>query len=217
MPTENRRIATYFPKDIEEKFTVFKLERGIRGDSQALLTIVSEFLGVTQGVAHSSSPDLLSRIESLEEVHSSSSDLLSQFQGLEKLVFQIQEDLAQIQSVPKFLDKQESQESVQQVIPVVPGQLNFLEPVIESSISVDLESELRSRSPSRLTGSEMSKRLGITPKQLSARRSKRTPAVFAEWLRGVDPNGIAWQYDLEKKVYFSVQSVQETLVDCQDF
>ena len=107
MPTENRRIATYFPKDIDDKFNAFKLSRGIRGDSQALLTIVSEFLGVTQEVAHLSSPDLLSRFETLE-----------------KVVFKIQQQLGQAQSVPMFPDTQESKISL---IPT--GQLNLLETI----------------------------------------------------------------------------------------
>lgn len=51
MPTENRRIATYLPKEVDEKFKAFKLERGIKGDSHALLIVLSEFLGVTESVA----------------------------------------------------------------------------------------------------------------------------------------------------------------------
>lgn len=47
MPTQNRRIATYLPKEVDEKFKAFKLERGIKGDSNALLTVLSEFLGLT--------------------------------------------------------------------------------------------------------------------------------------------------------------------------
>lgn len=199
MPTENRRIATYFPKDIDDKFTAFKLSRGIRGDSQALLTIVSEFLGVIQEETHFSLPDLIIRIESLE-----------------KVIFK--QEGSQVLSTSKFSYEPESQESVQQSIPIVaPGQLSILEPVIESSTSVDLSNQITIDLPSRITGSELSKRLGLTSKVLSDRRRKRTDAVFIEWSRELDPDGIGWQYDLEKKVYFSVYSVQEIPMDCQDF
>ena len=52
MPTQNRRIATYLPKDVDKKFQAFKLERGLNGDSPALITILKEFLGVSQEAAH---------------------------------------------------------------------------------------------------------------------------------------------------------------------
>ena len=200
MPTENRRIATYFPKDIDDRFSAFKLKRGIRGDSQALLTIVSEFFEVTQEVAHFSSPDLLDRFESLE-----------------KVVFQIQQELGQIRSVTESSYEQEIQESLEQVISVVPGQLNLLEPGIKPSDPVALLSELISEPLFCLTGSELSKRLGLSSKVLSDRRRKRTNAVFIEWSKMIDPDGIGWQYDSEKKAYFSIHPVQETPADCQDF
>jgi hypothetical protein len=195
MPTDNRRIATYFPKDVDDRFTAFKLDRGIKGDSQALLIIVSEFLGVNQEVAYSSSPDLLNR-----------------FEGLERLVFQIQQELEQIRSLSKL---PEDKESTQQVISDVPGQLNFLEPIlIESPISIDLPSELTGNPLFCLTGPEMAKRLGLTPKKLTDRRRARSPEAFGQWLKEVDPDGVAWQYDSEKKVYLVTS---ETSSDCQDF
>jgi hypothetical protein len=197
MPTENRRIATYLPKEVDEKFKAFKLERGIKGDSHALLTVLSEFLGVNQEVAYSSSPDFLDRFESLE-----------------KIVSQLQQELNQLRSLPKLPGGKESGELIQQFFPVVPGQLSFLEPVIESSISVDLPGELISDSLSCLTGSKLSKRLKLTSKVLSDRRRKRTDEVFIEWSRKLDPDGIGWQYDSEKKAYFSVN---KTSLDCQDF
>ena len=49
MPTDNRRVATYLPKEIDSAFKAFKNERGI-GDSAALILILSERLGVTHSV-----------------------------------------------------------------------------------------------------------------------------------------------------------------------
>lgn len=66
MPTENRRVATYLPKELDERFSAFKAERGLNGDSSALIAILSEFLGVSQQVAHESSLGLMQRIEALE-------------------------------------------------------------------------------------------------------------------------------------------------------
>lgn len=50
MPTDNRRVATYLPKEIDSAFKAFKNERGI-GDSAALILILSERLGVTHSVS----------------------------------------------------------------------------------------------------------------------------------------------------------------------
>jgi hypothetical protein len=57
MPTAKHRIAAYLPPEIDEKFQAFKQERGV-GDSQALILILSEFLGVSHEVSHASSLDV---------------------------------------------------------------------------------------------------------------------------------------------------------------
>lgn len=48
MPTAKHRIAAYLPPEIDDKFQVFKQEREV-GDSQALILILTEFLGVDRG------------------------------------------------------------------------------------------------------------------------------------------------------------------------
>lgn len=68
MPTENRRVAAYLPKHIDDRLESFKVERGLKGDSPALIAILEEFFGVSQEVAHSSKfeiADLLAQVESL--------------------------------------------------------------------------------------------------------------------------------------------------------
>jgi len=70
MPTENRRVATYLPKEIDDRFKAFIAERELKGDSQALIIILSEFFQVSQEVTHQNSlPNLefQKRIEVLEE------------------------------------------------------------------------------------------------------------------------------------------------------
>jgi InsA N-terminal domain len=81
MPTQNRRVATYLPPHIDEPFKAFKSQRDIKGDSEALIAILSEYLQVSQEVAYSSSSNLLQRIEAIEEkLGSLKSELLSEFQ-----------------------------------------------------------------------------------------------------------------------------------------
>lgn len=79
MATNNTRVAAYLPQDITDALNVFKLERGLidadtkdekglrANDSQALITILAEFLGVSQEVTHPKSLDLLKRIEEIEQ------------------------------------------------------------------------------------------------------------------------------------------------------
>lgn len=66
MVTQNPRIAAYVPQVIKEQFEAFKSERKIKGDSQALVAILSEYFGVSHQAAHQVSPDLIQRIEVLE-------------------------------------------------------------------------------------------------------------------------------------------------------
>jgi molybdopterin converting factor small subunit len=70
MSTKNQRVAAYFPGHIHKQLQAFKAERAIKGDSQALIVILSEFFGVEQEVAHQSSSttlDLQKRVSDLEE------------------------------------------------------------------------------------------------------------------------------------------------------
>lgn len=99
MPTKNRRVATYLPKEIDDCFQVFKAGRNIEGDSQALIIILSEFLGVGQNVTHSVDysnyvtveqfDNLLAKIEAQEKpisVSESNSELLNRLQALESRI-----------------------------------------------------------------------------------------------------------------------------------
>lgn len=85
MPTENRRVATYLPKDISDRLEAFKTERDIKGDSQALIVILSEFLGVSQQVAHPVAQDsskIIERIQAIESgLESLKGNLLSELQS----------------------------------------------------------------------------------------------------------------------------------------
>jgi hypothetical protein len=64
MTTDNKRVSAYLPASLCQKFEEFKSQHNL-GDSQALVTILSQFLGVTHSVAQSSS-DLDKRINQLK-------------------------------------------------------------------------------------------------------------------------------------------------------
>jgi uncharacterized small protein (DUF1192 family) len=70
MSTKNQRVAAYFPSAVYEQLQSFKAERDIKGDSRALIAILSEFFGVSQEVAYQSSSvnlELQKRVDELEE------------------------------------------------------------------------------------------------------------------------------------------------------
>lgn len=50
MSTANHRVATYLPPVLFEQLSTFKQQRSIPGDSQALITILSEYFGIA-GIA----------------------------------------------------------------------------------------------------------------------------------------------------------------------
>lgn len=59
MSTKNRRVAAYLPPEVDKAFIDFKIEHGLatqnspnQNDSQALIQLLSEFLGVSQNVTH---------------------------------------------------------------------------------------------------------------------------------------------------------------------
>jgi hypothetical protein len=88
MPTKNRRVATYLPDWLIQAFDNFKSERKI-GDSQALITILSDFFQVGQSVAqpvtHSSSLDNLVTQEQFQELVTRFDELSKRFNSGELL------------------------------------------------------------------------------------------------------------------------------------
>jgi DNA-binding transcriptional regulator YiaG len=103
MPTQNRRVATYLPKEIDDRFQEFKIERNLSSDSQALIVVLSEFLGVNQKVAHEVDcslfvtqkqfNELAEKVENIqieadgsELFHNSLSELFSKFQQLDERI-----------------------------------------------------------------------------------------------------------------------------------
>ena len=98
MATSNRRVAAYFPEDIDKAFKAYKIKNGFAteedatsNDSKALIEIVRQFLNVEHQVAYSVSlPDNLVTEEQLDELRKDFSlklsELLSDSQKLAKRV-----------------------------------------------------------------------------------------------------------------------------------
>lgn len=80
MPTNNRRVATYIPKEIDSKFQAFKEEKQV-GDSQALILILSSYFEVSQKTAYLSESPLFKQVQILESKFDSMSSLLSELKN----------------------------------------------------------------------------------------------------------------------------------------
>jgi hypothetical protein len=160
MPTKNQRVATYLPEAVYERLQAFKSERELQGDSQALITILSEFLGVSQQVAHTVDysakyvtveqfNELVSKLKDERPALSeSSSELLSKLQALESRIEALEKDF---QNEHSSMSQSEllSESSIDRD---VPGQLNLIpnDQVSEGVSNLEGQTELSSDSPSEL-------------------------------------------------------------------
>ncbi|MEX0272709.1 hypothetical protein AB3R30_26760, partial [Leptolyngbyaceae cyanobacterium UHCC 1019] len=75
MPTENRRVATYLPKELDDRLKAFITERSLKGDSPALIVILSEYFQVDILVAQKVDYSGFVRIEQFEELAARVSEL----------------------------------------------------------------------------------------------------------------------------------------------
>lgn len=195
MPTQNRRVATYLPSYIDKPFKAFKSQRDIKGDSEALIAILSEYFQVSQEVAYPSSSNLLQRIEAIEEkLGSLKSELLSEL----KLELQSQEHKSQGSLQGELLI--EATESQSQTASLFPDNLQ---------ISSPLESESESQQIPLMTGAALSARLGVHKDTVAKMKSKFIDnwAAFRNWSKTKDPDGIGWEFSLTDKLYHPVQDV----------
>jgi hypothetical protein len=172
MPTENRRIATYLPKGVDEKFQAFKLERGIKGDSHALLTVLSEFLGVAESIA----PPMTAQYEELSK----------QFNGLQSKLTALESRLFSRLKSELLVELSKS------------SLLAISDPVIEISQSGVREAEFQVHELTYLTGRDLSLRLNIRSDAANRWRPGRDRAKLPDELlkatRKKDPDGIGWSY-----------------------
>jgi hypothetical protein len=189
MPTQNRRIATYLPPHIHEPFKVFKSQRDIKGDSEALIAILSEYLQVSQEVAYPSSSNLLQRIEAIEEK-------LGSLKG--ELLSELKSDLQ-----PQKLnnEKSESRSSLQ------------IELLADDSLKstdrkIELLNEPEVSQIAPMSGHALSVRLGVNKNSAfkTRKRYQNNPQHFEKWSKSKDPDGIAWEYYEDDKLYHPVQN-----------
>lgn len=197
MSTKKRRIATYIPTEIEDKFQAFKKERKV-GDSQALILILTEFLGVSQNAAHSS--DLLEQIKS-ELLCELKSELLREVEALEN---KLGEKIDELRSeLPNELSPEVKPENAEKTF----DQQELGIPAVQAPDSSDDEKGLK--------GVELAKRLNYDNGELGRKAKKSAKEDFANWSKERDPEGIPWERRENKKYYPLPTSLSEEGAEAQ--
>jgi hypothetical protein len=172
MPTVKHRIAAYLPLEVDEKFQTFKQERGV-GDSQALILILTEFLGVSHKVSQNSSLDVDVLKGELR------SELLSE------LDFRFNELKGELLSEP-----------LSSVAIDRPG-LKTVELEAKSTAGAVVPLDLQ------LTIAQLSARFGCDPSLTRKQKSKYKdePEKFIAWSKSRDPEGRGWKFDEEARLF----------------
>lgn len=215
MPTENRRVAAYLPKEIDDRFTIFKAERDL-GDSQALIVILSEFLGVSQQVAQQSNPlqlELEGRIGAVEEKLAQLKDeLLGELR--KELLSQLSDFDSQTNagirnsSLSELVGESSRNDSVSDQLDLLSEPGDFGGELPSSS-----KNDLPAAELAPMTGEALSIRFGLgkSSAKEAKRRHRDTPEKFIEWSKTKDPDGIAWTYDDELRKYRPVLSSKASI------
>jgi uncharacterized phage infection (PIP) family protein YhgE len=160
MGTDNRRVATYLPKEIDDRLKAFILERNLKGDSPALIVILSEYFGIDTQVAQKVDYSGFVRTEQFEELVARVGELSDQINKdssdgglLSKLpnkMRQIAERLEKVEAFTVLAPFAES-EPTSELSGAVPGQMDLLElsePVKANSDSLNsLNGELKLEEP----------------------------------------------------------------------
>lgn len=223
MPTQNRRVATYLPLEIDDRLKAFIAERNFKGDSPALIAILSEFFGVSQEVTHQSNSlvaSLQSRIEALEEklIHIKA-ELLSELRTelLEHRSSSIEQAKAEVKDELLSELKNESLKSEP-----VSGQLDLLKEAGEPRESKsELPGKEQKQVPVRtlkppsldgtLTTGELAKRFGIDNSSVShwrpGGRREKSPEELLKITREKDPDSIGWIYLPDVKRFRSERDI----------
>ncbi len=230
MPTENRRVATYLPKELDDRLKAFIVERNLKGDSPALIVILSEYFQVDTLVAQKVDYSGFVRIEQFEELAAKVSELSERIeQGssvnglLNRLPDKMRQMAERLERVETFSILAPSAEPgfAPKAVESVPGQMDLLssstdklrDDVIDETQAEKL-SEPLGESKSELkpsNGAELARRFGLTSKAVSNLRTKYQDQLerLTEYTRKKDPDGIAWQYNCSDKLYHPVLPEEE--------
>lgn len=183
MATKNRRVAAYLPLEVDKAFIEFKIERGLateespnRSDSQALIQLMSEFLGVGHSVAYSSESDVLQRLS-----------------GLEKEVAHLKTQVDENQRITKGMKDEVISELTSELPSSVPDQMNLLETQSADQGFTPSVDSVPQDLLDGLSAVNLSKRFKADRGTLTKYR-RMGEKHFLVWSQDKDPDGLAWEF-----------------------
>ena len=187
MPTENRRVATYLPKELDDRLKAFIAERNLKGDSPALIVILSEYFQVDTLVA--------------QKVDYSGFVRAEQFEELAAKVSELSERIEQGSSVSGLLSR-------------LPDKMRQIAERLDR-VETNRVQLLPSRAETFSTG-ELAKRLNMDASTLSHWKSSdpkrgKSPDELLQATRAKDPDGIGWIHILETRRFKSERELPSNL------
>jgi hypothetical protein len=222
MTTKNRRVATYLPPEIYDLLKAFISERGLKGESPALIEILAEYFGVVHPATQKVDYSGFVRIEQFQELADKVFDLEKRLQAsssednllgkLPNKMRRIAERLDKVEAVASLLPSSAVRSSPDSEPTTVPGQMG-LPGLVEDEPPVG-QGDTSLQKPSDdaiqpLNGHQLSKRFGIAKDSVSGIKRKKTSEAFLQWTKEKDPDGIAWQFNSGDKLYHPVTVEEE--------
>lgn len=168
MPTENRRVATYLPKELDDRLKAFITERNLKGDSPALIVILSEYFQVDTLVAQKVDYSGFVKTEQFEEL------------------------AAKVSELATAVERSNSPSTLLSNLPEKMRQLAERLDKIETTRVQPLPSRAET-----LSNGELAKRLNMDGSTLSHWKSSdpkrgKSPDELLQATRAKDPDGIGW-------------------------
>lgn len=204
MPTQNRRVATYLPNELGDRLKAFITERNLKGDSAALIVILTEYFGVSQQVAQKVDYSEFVKFSQLQEILDKVSQSRLNSELLNSLVEKIKSLEKRLEGLEASTLSSFANSSGSSPHNGSAEQMDLLT-VIDSTLG-DSPSSLKSEPLDiallhPLTGSELALRFQLDKGAPSKEKGRMTPERFLEWTREKDPDNIAWEYDKSSKRY----------------
>jgi len=184
MTTDNKRIAGYLPPKIYDRFQQYKQDNGGLSDSKAIIKLISDHLGVSDGVTQSDLPFPITLTDAQKQELKSElkeellSDLRTEFERMREG----QSRVIEVSSQAGELIGDSASEPKQ-----LPAQISLVE---------DSEPEVAQSESLWLIAGQLAKRLGVNPSTVSKRVGKGIDS-FREWSSGKDPDGMAWEFYID--------------------
>lgn len=192
MATKNEKVSAYLPEHINEVFKAYKNDNNLKTDSQAIISIIVQFLSIessvkTTGITLNEFQNLKFEITDLKQSYERYNFILSKpisnlLSELPKIVEKFSNFIDEFGSLKDRLEKLECQNNER------PNEQNVSQLNTENLAKTDREKAINNNK-TVLKVKELAKRLQVHETRVYRHRKTEK---FTEWTRQKDPQGIGW-------------------------